>query len=154
MRTIELLAPAKNLECGIEAIRHGADAVYIGAGRFGARAAAGNPVDDIRKLAEYAHFFRAKVYVALNTILKDSELNDAEKLAWELYEAGADALIVQDMGLLKLHLPPIPLHDVLIGHMNKNAGGKVFGSRRQSPQAGRFRGSQDRYSRCRSRAFW
>ena len=110
MRTIELLAPAKNLECGIEAIRHGADAVYIGAGRFGARAAAGNPVDDIRKLAEYAHFFRAKVYVALNTILKDSELNDAEKLAWELYEAGADALIVQDMGLLKLHLPPIPLH--------------------------------------------
>ena len=59
MRTIELLAPAKNLECGTEAIRHGADAVYIGAGRFGARAAAGNPVDDIRKLAEYAHFFRA-----------------------------------------------------------------------------------------------
>ena len=110
MRTIELLAPAKNLECGIEAIRHGADAVYIGAGRFGARAAAGNPVDDIRKLAEYAHFFRAKVYVALNTILKDSELNDAEKLAWELYEAGADALIIQDMGLLKLPLPPIPLH--------------------------------------------
>ena len=101
-RTIELLAPAKNLECGIEAIKHGADAVYIGAGRFGARQAAGNSVEDI------AH--GAKVYVTVNTILKDSELADAEKLIWQLYEAGADALLVQDMAVLRMKLPPIALH--------------------------------------------
>ena len=109
-RTIELLAPAKNLECGIEAIKHGADAVYIGAGRFGARQAAGNSVDDIAQLTRFAHFYGAKVYVTVNTILKDSELSDAEKLIWQLYEAGADALLVQDMAVLRMKLPPIALH--------------------------------------------
>ena len=109
-RTIELLAPAKNLECGIEAIKHGADAVYIGAGRFGARQAAGNSVDDITELARFAHFYGARVYVTVNTILKDSELADAEKLIWQLYEAGADALLIQDMAVLRMKLPPIALH--------------------------------------------
>ena len=109
-RTIELLSPAKNLECGVEAIKHGADAVYIGAGRFGARQAAGNSVDDIATLARFAHFFGAKVYVTVNTILKDSELADAEQLIWQLYEAGADALLVQDMAVLRMKLPPIALH--------------------------------------------
>ena len=109
-RAIELLSPARNLECGIEAIKHGADAVYIGAGRFGARQAAGNSVDDIAQLARFAHFYGAKVYVTVNTILKDSELADAEKLIWQLYEAGADALLVQDMAVLKMKLPPIALH--------------------------------------------
>ena len=109
-KSIELLSPAKNLECGIEAIKHGADAVYIGAGRFGARQAAGNPVEDITELTRFAHFYGAKVYVTVNTILKDSELADAEKLIWQLYEAGADALLVQDMAVLKMKLPPIALH--------------------------------------------
>lgn len=109
-RTIELLAPAKNLECGIEAIKHGADAVYIGAGRFGARQAAGNSVEDIARLAGFAHFYGARVYMTVNTILKDSELADAEKLIWQLYEAGADALLVQDMAVLRMKLPPIALH--------------------------------------------
>ena len=109
-RIIELLSPAKNLECGIEAIKHGADAVYIGAGRFGARQAAGNSVEDIAELTRFAHFYGAKVYVTVNTILKDSELADAEKLIWQLYEAGADALLVQDMAVLKMKLPPIALH--------------------------------------------
>ncbi|NDV78326.1 U32 family peptidase [Dysgonomonas sp. 511] len=110
-RKIELLAPAKNLECGIEAINHGADAIYIGAPRFSARAAAGNTLDDIKALAEYAHLFGAKVYVALNTILNDKELQAAEALIWDLYNhAHADALIVQDMGITRLNLPPIPLH--------------------------------------------
>ena len=107
---IELLSPAKNLECGIEAIKHGADAVYIGAGRFGARQAAGNSVDDIAELARFAHFYGAKVYVTVNTIIRDSELVDAEKLIWQLYEAGADALLVQDMAVLRMKLPPIALH--------------------------------------------
>ncbi len=109
-RAIELLSPARNLECGIEAIKHGADAVYIGAGRFGARQAAGNSVDDIAQLARLAHFYGAKVYVTVNTILKDSELADAEKLIWQLYEAGADALLIQDMAVLRMKLPPIALH--------------------------------------------
>lgn len=110
MRKIELLAPAKNLQTGIEAINHGADAVYIGADRFSARSNAGNTVEDIRQLAEYAHQYGARVFVALNTVLTDEQLPEAEKLIWELYEAGADALIVQDMGLLGLNLPPIELH--------------------------------------------
>lgn len=110
MNYIELLSPAKNLECGIAAINHGADAVYIGASQFGARAAAGNPVEDIAALVEYAHKFRVKVLVALNTVLTDEQLPEAEKLIWELYTAGADALIVQDMGILKLNLPPFVLH--------------------------------------------
>lgn len=109
-RPIELLAPAKDLNCGIEAINHGADAVYIGAPKFGARAAAGNSLDDIRALCEYAHLFGARIYVALNTILREEELPEVEQLIWELYRAGADALIVQDMGITRLNLPPIPLH--------------------------------------------
>ena len=108
--TIELLAPAKNLECGIEAIKHGADAVYIGAPKYGARAAAGNSIDDLRQLAEYAHQFGAKVYVTLNTIIYDDELAEVESLVWELYRIGIDALIVQDMALLTMKLPPIELH--------------------------------------------
>ncbi|WP_234085485.1 U32 family peptidase [Azonexus sp. R2A61] len=107
---LELLAPAKNAEFGIEAIKHGADAVYIGGPAFGARYGAGNSVAEIRQLCDYAHRFRAKVFVALNTILSDDELEDSRRLAWELYDAGADALIIQDMGLLELDLPPIQLH--------------------------------------------
>ena len=111
VRKIELLAPAKNLECGIEAINHGADAVYIGAPRFSARSAAGNTIEDIKALAEYAHQFNAKVYVALNTILTDKELQEAETLIRQLYyDAKVDALIIQDMGIAMLNLPPIPLH--------------------------------------------
>lgn len=110
-RKIELLAPAKNFECGIEAIKHGADAVYIGAPQFSARSAAGNTMDDIKSLAEYAHLFGAKIYVALNTILSDKELENARKLIWQLYnDAHIDALIIQDMGITMLDLPPIPLH--------------------------------------------
>ena len=109
-RKIELLAPAKNLECGIEAINHGADAVYIGAPKFSARANAGNTLEDIEALAKYAHQFKARVYVALNTIIKDDELAETEKLIWELYNAKVDALIIQDMGIMMLNLPPIPLH--------------------------------------------
>ena len=107
---IELLSPAKNLECGIEAIKHGADAVYIGAPRFGARAGATNSIDDIRQLVEFAHIYRVKIYVTVNTILRDDELKDTEEMIWELYKIGVDALIVQDFALLSLNLPPIPLH--------------------------------------------
>lgn len=110
MRKVELLAPAKDAEIGKEAINHGADAVYIGAPRFSARAAAGNDIRDIEALARYGHIFGAKTFVAFNTIMSDRELIDAEKMAWQLYEAGADALIIQDFGLLKLNLPPIELH--------------------------------------------
>ena len=99
MRSLELLAPAKNLECGLAAIEHGADAVYIGAPRFGARAAAGNSVDDIAELCRYAHQFGAKVYVTVNTIIYDSELADTRQLLGELQQAGVDAVLVQDMGL-------------------------------------------------------
>lgn len=109
-RSIELLAPAKDLACGMEAINHGADAVYIGAPKFGARAAAGNSLEDIRALCNYAHLYNARIYVALNTILREEELAEAEQLVWQLYQAGADALIVQDMGITRLNLPPIPLH--------------------------------------------
>ena len=107
---IELLSPAKNFECGIEAIRHGADAVYIGAPKYGARAAAGNSLDDLQQLSEYAHRFGAKVYVTLNTIIYDDELAEVENLVWQLYRIGIDALIVQDMALLTMNLPPIALH--------------------------------------------
>ena len=110
MSSIELLSPARNLECGIAAIDHGADAVYIGASRFGARAAAGNPTEDIKKLCDYAHRFGAKVYVAVNTLLYEEEKEEARLLIWDIYRAGADALIVQDMALLEMDLPPIPLH--------------------------------------------
>ena len=107
---LELLAPAKNADFGIAAIKHGADAVYIGGPAFGARYGAGNDVAEIRRLCDFAHRYRAKVFVALNTILHDSELEGGRQLAWDLYNAGADALIIQDMGLLELDLPPIQLH--------------------------------------------
>ncbi len=109
-RSIELLAPAKNAEIGREAILHGADAVYIGAPRFGARSAAGNSVEDLAQLTEFAHAFDARVYVTLNTLLKENELRDAERLITQLYHIGVDALIVQDMGILRLDIPPIALH--------------------------------------------
>ena len=107
---IELLSPAKNLEVGIAAINHGADAVYIGPAQFGARVAAGNSVDDIAQLVSYAHKYRTRVYVTLNTILKDDELEQARLLVNDLYNVGVDALIVQDMALLQMDLPPIALH--------------------------------------------
>ena len=110
MRTIELLSPAKNLECGLAAVNHGADAVYIGAPMFSARAAAGNSLADIEQLISYAHRYRSKVLVALNTVLTDSQLTEAQKLITQIYETGADALIVQDLGILQLDLPPIELH--------------------------------------------
>jgi len=110
MRDIELLAPAKNLEYGKLAINYGADAVYIGADRFGARANAGNSIADIADLVKYAHKYNAKVFVTLNTIIYDHELPEAEKLIHEIYEAGADALIIQDMGILNMDIPPIALH--------------------------------------------
>ena len=102
MRALELLAPAKNLECGIAAIDHGADAVYIGASRFGARAAVGNSLEDIHKLCEYAHPFGAKVYVTVNTILYDDELDDTHKLLSGLKKAGVDAILVQDMAIREM----------------------------------------------------
>jgi putative protease len=110
LRKIELLAPAKNLECGLEAINHGADAVYIGAPKFGARSAAGNSLDDIQTLVKHAHLYNARIYVTVNTILKEEELLETEKMIWELYGMGVDAFIVQDMGITGLNLPPIPLH--------------------------------------------
>ena len=102
MRQLELLAPAKNLECGIAAIDHGADAVYIGADRFGARAAAGNSIADIAALCAYAHRFEAKVYVTVNTIIYDEELDATRQLLQDLSDAGADAILVQDMAVLKM----------------------------------------------------
>ncbi len=108
--SIELLAPAKNLACGISAINHGADAVYIGGPQFGARAAASNSLADIEKLVAHAHLFRARVYVALNTIFDDHELDLAVDLSHQMYGIGVDALIIQDVGLLEAELPPIPLH--------------------------------------------
>ena len=108
-RRIELLSPAKDLACGIEAIRCGADAVYIGAPHFGARAAAGNSVDDIAQLVAYAHQYGVHVYVTMNTIIFDDELEEARMLALKLHEVGVDALITQDMALQQMNLP-IPLN--------------------------------------------
>ena len=109
-KKLELLAPAKNLECGIAAIRHGADAVYIGAPRFGAREAAGNSIGEIEKLTAEARIFGVQTYVALNTILYDNELEEAGRIIRQVYEAGADAVIIQDFGILEMDLPPIALH--------------------------------------------
>lgn len=100
MTTLELLSPARNLECGIAAIDHGADAVYIGANKFGARASAGNSIDDITTLCEYAHKFGAKVFVTVNTIIYDAELQETIEIVKQLQQAGADAILLQDMGLL------------------------------------------------------
>ena len=108
--TLELLAPARDAAIGIEAINHGADAVYIGGPSFGARDKAGNPITEIEQLCRHAHRFGARIFVTHNTILRDDELEDARRLAWDLWHAGVDALIVQDMALLELDLPPIQLH--------------------------------------------
>lgn len=107
---LELLSPAKNYEQGCEAINHGADAVYIGPQSFGARVAVGNSVSDIERLSRYAHVYRSKVFATVNTLLFDNELDAAVKLIYDLYEAGVDAVIMQDMGLLECELPPIELH--------------------------------------------
>ena len=107
---LELLAPARDADAGIAAIDHGADAVYIGGPAFGARAAAGNSLDDIARLTAYAHRFNARVFLALNTLFTNEELPLARKLAFELADAGADVLILQDMGLLEGPLPDIELH--------------------------------------------
>ena len=107
---LELLSPAKTAEIGREAILHGADAVYIGGPAFGARHNASNPLEDIAALVEFAHRYRSRIFVTMNTIMHDAELELARKQIWQLYEAGVDALIIQDMGLLELDLPPIQLH--------------------------------------------
>src|SRR5574343_119548 len=107
---LELLSPARTADIGIEAIQHGADAIYIGGPSFGARSSADNSVQDIARLVRHAHRFNARIFVTLNTILRDDELEGARTLAWQLHDAGVDALIVQDMGLLELDLPPMQLH--------------------------------------------
>ncbi|MCQ8895443.1 U32 family peptidase [Limnobacter humi] len=107
---LELLSPARDIEIGRQAIVHGADAVYIGGPTFGARHNASNSVSDIAKLVEFAHQYRVRIFTTLNTILHDAELEEARKLIWLLYDAGVDALIIQDMGLLQMDLPPIQLH--------------------------------------------
>jgi putative protease len=107
---LELLAPAKNLEYGCEAINHGADALYIGAPAFGARAAATNTLEDIESLVKYAHLYGSKVFVTVNTLLFDNEIDEAVKMIHQLYNIGVDALLIQDMGLLECDLPPIELH--------------------------------------------
>jgi putative protease len=123
MKKIELLAPAGNLDAGLAAINCGADAVYIGAERFGAREAAGNSLRDIEKLCRHAHKYWGRVYGALNTILTDAELTEAQQLTIRLAEAGIDGLIIQDTGLLELDLPPMPL--IASTQMHNNTPAKV-----------------------------
>jgi putative protease len=122
-RPVELLSPAKDLVCGMEAVNHGADAVYIGAPKFSARSAAGNSIDDIRRLCDYAHVFGVRIYVALNTLLKEEELKETEHLIRELYEAEVDALIIQDMAITRMDIPPIALHAST--QMDNRTAGKV-----------------------------
>ena len=117
-RSIELLSPAKDLDCAIAAVNCGADAVYMGASKFGARAEAGNAVEDIEKAVSYAHKFGVKIYITLNTILFDDELNETERLIFQVYNSGVDALIIQDMGLLEIDLPPISLIASTQAHNN------------------------------------
>jgi collagenase-like PrtC family protease len=109
-KKVEILAPAKNLYQGMAAINAGADAVYIGAPQFGARTNATNPVEDIAELVRYAHLFKAQVFVVLNTILYDNELDTCQKLIHELYHIGVDALIIQDMAIMEMNIPPIVIH--------------------------------------------
>ncbi|MBN2011686.1 U32 family peptidase [candidate division KSB1 bacterium] len=123
MNRIELLAPARNLQCGLTAINCGANAVYIGAPKFSARSRAGNSPDDIAVLVQHAHIYWAKIYVTLNTILHDHELPEAITLIRQLYEMGVDGLIIQDMGLLECDLPPIPL--IASTQMHNNSPEKV-----------------------------
>lgn len=110
MRYLELLAPARNADTAISAILAGADAVYMGASSHGARKDAANSIDDIRRVTDFAHQFNAKVYATVNTIIYDRELRDVERLITDLYHSGTDALIVQDMGILRMDIPPIELH--------------------------------------------
>lgn len=110
MRKIELLAPAANKHVAIEAILHGADAVYIGAPSHGARKNVANSIEDIRELVKFAHQYDVRIYVTVNTLVYDNEIADVEKMIGSLYEAGVDALIVQDMGILRMNIPPIALH--------------------------------------------
>ncbi|MDE6296560.1 MAG: U32 family peptidase, partial [Muribaculaceae bacterium] len=110
MRKLELLAPAANIEVGRQAILHGADAVYIGATSHGARHNASNSIDDIAELVKFAHQFRAKVYVTVNTLVYENEIKTVEKLIDSLYRIRVDALIIQDMGILRMDIPPIALH--------------------------------------------
>lgn len=110
MRSLELLAPARDADVARQAILHGADAVYMGASSHGARRAAANSLDHIRQTVDFAHIYRAKVYVTVNTIVYENELRSVERLITDLYRAGVDAIIVQDMGILRLDIPPIALH--------------------------------------------
>ncbi len=110
MNKIELLLPAKDLSTGKTAINHGADAVYVGASAFGARKAAGNSLQDIESLVQYAHLYGSKVHVTVNTVLYDNELEGVRKLLWDLYRIGVDAVLIQDLGLLKLDIPPLTFH--------------------------------------------
>jgi len=109
-KKIEILAPAKDLIHGIAAINAGADAVYIGAPQFGARSNANNSIEDVAELVKYAHLFNVQVFVVINTILYDNELETCRQLIWKLYEIGVDALIIQDMAIMEMELPPIVLH--------------------------------------------
>ncbi|MBQ4008383.1 MAG: U32 family peptidase, partial [Muribaculaceae bacterium] len=109
-RKIELLAPARDAEIAIEAIRHGADAVYMGASAFGARASAGNALADVARAVEFAHQFNARIYATVNTLVYDHEIGQVEQLIHDLYGIGVDAIIVQDMSILRMNLPPIALH--------------------------------------------
>jgi putative protease len=122
-RKIELLAPARDLEVGIAAIDSGADAVYIGAARFGARSRVGNSLADIKALVDYAHIYWARVYVTVNTLLHDDELPQAVRLLHQLYDIGVDAAIIQDVGLLECDLPPLTL--VASTQMHNNTPEKV-----------------------------
>ena len=109
-KKIEILAPAKDLIGGMAAINSGADAVYIGAPQFGARSNANNSIEDVAALVQYAHLFNAQVFVVMNTILYDNELETCRSMIWELYDIGVDALIIQDMAIMEMDLPPIVLH--------------------------------------------
>ncbi len=110
MRKLELLAPAGNHDIAIQAILHGADAIYMGASSHGARKNAANSIDDIRRVVDFAHIYRVKVYITVNTIIYENEIRQVEKLIANLYEAGVDAIIVQDMAILRMEIPPIQLH--------------------------------------------
>ncbi|MDE6379752.1 MAG: U32 family peptidase, partial [Muribaculaceae bacterium] len=109
-RRLELLAPAGNPDIAIEAILHGADAVYMGASSHGARRNAANSIDDVKRVVDFAHIFRARVYVTVNTLVYDNEIKKVERLIEDLYHVGVDAIIVQDMGILRMDIPPIELH--------------------------------------------
>lgn len=110
IRKLELLSPAANSETAIQAVLHGADAVYIGPSSHGARKSASNSIEEIEKTVEFAHQYRAKVYATVNTLIYDDEIKKVEELCRDLYHAGVDALIVQDMGILRMKIPPIELH--------------------------------------------